>query len=322
MLLLSVILLLPVLQLALAACGSSSSSASSSGSGLLDAVAITGSVGQKPQVQWKGTLTADKVQTTTLTQGTGDTINEGDQVSAQIWIGNGSSKKEAYSTYDQGGAQVLTLNSQLTAVFANAIKGASVGSRIAVTAPASQLVGPSGNSQLGIKGTDPLLVVIDLLSKPKPPLPGPTGKAQSAPSWAPRVVAKGTAVTGLDFKKTPKPDGKLRSAVLIQGTGATVKKGQSITVNYLGAVYGAAKPFDESYSTKRFLYAATGSSVDPNKAMSIQVIKGWMQCLVGLPVGSRVIIGIPPALGYGSKAQGPIPANSTLYFVVDVLGAA
>jgi len=288
------LLLLPTLLLGLAACGSGSSSASSGGDAL-DAVTITGQVGQKPQVEWKGDLKATKVQTTTLTKGDGDTVEDGDQVTAQIWIGNGTSKKEAYSTYDQGGAQVLTLNSQLSPVFLEAIKGSTVGSRLAVTAPASQLVGASGSSQLGIQATDPLLVVIDLMSKPAPPLSGPQGKTQPSPAWAPKVVAKGgpsgDTVTGLDFAKTPKPDGTLRSAVLIQGTGATVAKGQSITVNYFGEVYGATKPFDESY-TKQPASFGIGTG---------QVILGWDKTLVGQKVGSRVILAIPPKDGYGKQ---------------------
>jgi peptidylprolyl isomerase len=309
------LLLLPVLLVGLAGCGSNSSSSSAtSSSDPLAAVSITGDVGKKPQVEWKGDLTADKVQTTILTKGDGDTINDGDRVSAQIWIGNGFSKKEAYSTYDQGGAQVLTLNDQLSPLFADAIKGSSVGSRIVVTAPADQLVGAGGNAQLGIGNKDPLLVVIDLLSKPAPPLKGPQGKSEPAPSWAPKPVAKGDSVTGLDFAKTPKPNGKLRSAVLIQGTGATVKKGQSITVNYLGEVYGGQKPFDESY-TKEPASFGIGTG---------QVISGWDKTLVGQKVGSRVILAIPPKEGYGKQGSpsAGIKGTDTLYFVVDILGVA
>lgn len=309
------LLLLPVLLVALAACGSNSSSSSStSSSDPLAAVSITGDVGKKPQVEWKGDLTADKIQTTTLTKGDGATINDGDQVSAQIWIGNGFSKKEAYSTYDQGGAQVLTLNDQLSPVFADAIKGSSVGSRIVVTAPADQLVGEGGNAQLGIGNKDPLLVVIDLLSKPKPPLKGPQGKTEPAPSWAPKLATKGDSVTGLDFAKTPKPNGKLRSGVLIQGAGPTVKKGQSITVNYLGEVYAGKKPFDESYSKEPATFGiGTG-----------QVIPGWDKTLVGQKVGSRVILAIPPKDGYGKQGSpsAGIKGTDTLYFVVDIVGAA
>jgi len=311
-----VLLLVPVLVLALAGCGSSSSSSSSSATAAnpLDAVSITGDVGTKPQVEWKDKFTATDVQTTTLTKGDGDTIAAGDQVQAQIWIGNGFNQKEAYSTYDQGGAQTLTLNDQLSPVFADAIKGASVGSRIVVTAPADKLVGEGGNADLGIGNKDPLLVVIDLLSKPKPPLDGPQGKAQPSPAWAPKLVTKGDKVTSLDFAKTPKPDGKLHSAVLIQGTGATVKKGQSITVNYLGQVYQAKQPFDESY-TKQPASFGIGTG---------QVIPGWDKTLVGQKVGSRVVLAIPPEEGYGKQGQpqAGIKGTDTLYFVVDILGAA
>jgi peptidylprolyl isomerase len=310
-----VLLLVPVLVLALAGCGSSSSSSSAATStDPLDAVSITGAVGTKPQVEWKTKFTANDVQTTTLTKGDGDTIAEGDQVQAQIWIGNGFSQKEAYSTYDQGGAQTLTLNGQLSPVFADAIKGAAVGSRIVVTAPADELVGEGGNADLGISNKDPLLVVIDLLGKPKPPLDGPQGQPQPSPAWAPKLVTKGDKVTGLDFANAPKPDGKLRSAVLIQGTGATVKKGQSITVNYLGQVYQAKQPFDESYTKEPATFGiGTG-----------QVIPGWDKTLVGQKVGSRVILAIPPQEGYGKQGQpqAGIKGTDTLYFVVDILGAA
>ena len=69
--------------------------------------------------------------------------------------------------------------------------GATVGSRIAVTAPADKLFGASGNAQLDIGNKDPVLVIIDIVSKPKPPLKGPEGKAQPSPAWAPKLVDEG-----------------------------------------------------------------------------------------------------------------------------------
>jgi peptidylprolyl isomerase len=307
---------MPVVLLGLAGCGSGSGSSSSTAAGddPLAAVSITGAVGEKPRVEWNSKMTVDKLSTSTLTKGDGDTIADGDQVSAQIWIGNGFNQKEAYSTYDQGGAQLLTINDQLVPAFADAIKGATVGSRIAITAPADEIVGASGNAQLGIGNKDPLLVVIDLVSKPTPPLDGPQGKPKASPAWAPKVVEKGDTVTGLDFGKTPRPDGALHSAVLVQGKGDTVKKGQTITVNYFGEVYHGKSPFDESYSKQPASFGiGTG-----------QVIAGWDKTLVGQKVGSRLVLEIPPKDGYG-KSGSPdagINGTDTLYFVVDILGAA
>ncbi len=299
---------------ALAGCGSSSSSSPSAAASPLDAVTISGDVGTAPTVKWNSKMTADDVQNTTLTKGDGATVETGDQVTTQIWIGNGFSQDTAYSTYDQGGPQTLTVDSNLSPVLADAMTGATVGSRIAVTAPADKLFGESGNAQLKIGNKDPILVIIDVISKPKPPLKGPEGKPKPSPAWAPKVVAKGDEVTSLDFAGTPKPNGKLRSAVLIQGTGATVKKGNTITVNYLGQVYKAKKPFDESYSKTPATFAiGTGA-----------VITGWDKTLVGQKVGSRMILQIPPKEGYGKsgKPEAGIKGTDTMYFVVDILGAS
>jgi len=306
---------MPVLLVGLAGCGSSdsSSSAAASSSSALDAVSISGDVGSAPKVEWKSKMTADDVQTTTLTKGDGDTIDEGDAVSAQLWIGDGFTQKQAYSSYDQGGAQQLTVNDQLSPVLHDAVKGSTVGSRIAVTTPADKLFGATGNPQLGIGNKDPLVILIDVVSKPKPPLKGPEGKAQKAPSWAPELITKGNDVTGLDFAKTPKPDGKLRSAVLIKGTGPVVKKGQTITVNYLGQVYKAKAPFDESYSKSPVTFGIGQG----------QVISGWDKTIVGQKVGSRLILAIPPDDGYGKagKPEAGIKGTDTMYFVVDLLAA-
>jgi peptidylprolyl isomerase len=53
-------------------------------------------------------------------------------------------------------------------------------------------------------------------------------------------------------------------------------------------------------------------------------VPGWDQGLVGEKVGSRVILEIPPALGYGKQGneQAGIKGTDTLFFVVDILGAS
>nr|WP_246415950.1 FKBP-type peptidyl-prolyl cis-trans isomerase [Nocardioides luti] len=83
----------------------------------------------------------------------------------------------------------------------------------------------------------------------------------------------------------------------------------TVTANYLGQVYGAKKPFDESYSKKPVPFSLA------------QVVQGWTAGLTGVKVGSRVLLQIPPGLGYGAQEQANIPANSTLYFVVDIISA-
>jgi peptidylprolyl isomerase len=258
-------------------------------------------------------MDATSLQTKVLVEGTGATVENGDQVATQIYIGNGYTKRKAFSTYDQNQPEQVTVNSQLSPVFAEALKGRTVGSRIAVTAPADKAFGPEGNPQLKIANKDSVLVVVDLISKTTV-LDGPQGAKQPAPAWAPPLQTDGTKVTGLDFKGAPEPDGKLHSAALVKGDGATVQKGQTITVNYLGEVYGAAKPFDESYSRGEPASFAIGAGA---------VIPGWDKTLVGATVGSRMVLAIPPADGYGKTGnpQAGIKGTDTLYFVVDILAA-
>ncbi len=267
-----------------------------------------------PRSKWNGNLDVDKTETTVVTEGDGAVIADGDQVVANIWIGNGSTQEQAYSTYDEGGApETVAASDSLSPVFKDAVLGQKVGSRVAVTATAADAFGEAGNSQMGIGNKDTVLIVVDLMSS-YTVLDGPQGEKQKSPSWAPGVIEDGDTVTGLDFKGTPKPDGKLRSAALIQGDGDVVKKGQTITVNYLGQVYNGKAPFDESY-TKQPASFPIGVG---------KVVSGWDKSLVGATVGSRMILAIPPADGYGDAGQpdAGIKGTDTLYFVVDILAAA
>jgi peptidylprolyl isomerase len=298
------------------ACGSDSGSDGddSSSSDALHGITITGDVGEAPKVKWDGKLDVSKTETTVVTEGDGDKVAEGDQVSANIWIGNGATQKQAYSTYDEGGKpEAIPASAELNPVFKDAILGQTIGSRVAVTATAADAFGESGNPQMGIGNKDTILMIVDLMSVTTV-LDGPDGKEQKAPSWAPGLVTDGDKVTGLDFSGTPEPNGKLRSAALIEGSGDKVKKGQNITVNYLGQVYDGKKPFDESYSGEPASFAIGVG----------QVVPGWDKTLVGATVGSRMILAIPPADGYGKKgnSQAGIKGTDTLYFVVDILAAS
>lgn len=313
-------LLLPLVLVAggATACGDDSgdtSSSSSSSSAPLDAVSISGKPGEAPKVTWKKRMDASDIETKTLVEGDGAEVKEGDQVATQIYVGNGYTQEKAFSTYDQGRPEQITLNSELSPLFAKALENHTLGSRVAVTASAEKAFGEGGNSQLKIGNKDSVLLVVDLISVSQV-LDGPKGAEQKAPSWAPALKTDGeSGVTGLDFKGTPKPDGKLRSAALIQGTGATVKSGQSITVDYLGQVYDAKEPFDASYSRGEPTSFDIGTG---------GVIPGWDKTLVGAKVGSRMILAIPPADGYGKQgnAQAGIKGTDTLYFVVDILAAS
>jgi peptidylprolyl isomerase len=96
------------------------------------------------------------------------------------------------------------------------------------------------------------------------------------------------------------------------GDGETLEAGDTAIADYHGTIYESGRVFDSSWQRGR---EPIEIRIDNGS-----VIAGWWQGLPGMRVGGRRTLVIPPALGYGDMAQGPIPANSTLFFTVDLLG--
>jgi FKBP-type peptidyl-prolyl cis-trans isomerase len=94
------------------------------------------------------------------------------------------------------------------------------------------------------------------------------------------------------------------------GTGAVAEAGDSVTVNYVGSLTNG-QVFDASAN-----HGTTGFTFTLGAG---QVIAGWDQGVAGMKVGGKRTLVIPPAMGYGSRAVGPIPADSTLVFQVELV---
>jgi peptidylprolyl isomerase len=95
-----------------------------------------------------------------------------------------------------------------------------------------------------------------------------------------------------------------------------VAAGQTVVVQYVGAIWRNGYQFDSSWKRKQPFGFTIGASPS-------QVIAGWDKGLVGQTVGSRVMLVIPPADGYGKTGspQAHIKGTDTLVFAVDILGA-
>ncbi len=111
---------------------------------------------------------------------------------------------------------------------------------------------------------------------------------------------------------TGEPPAELLIEDIVEGTGEEAKPGQQVSVHYVGVAFSSGKEFDASYNRGDAFEFPLGGG---------QVIQGWDRGVVGMRVGGRRKLTIPPELGYGARgAGGVIKPNETLIFVVDLLG--
>ncbi len=94
------------------------------------------------------------------------------------------------------------------------------------------------------------------------------------------------------------------------GEGEAVKEGDTVKVHYTGMLTNG-KVFDSSKERGEPFRFTVGAG---------NVIKGWEEGLIGMKVGGKRLLTIPPDLGYGDRDMGDIPPNSTLIFEIELLG--
>lgn len=101
----------------------------------------------------------------------------------------------------------------------------------------------------------------------------------------------------------------LKYKVLREGNGRQPKASSTVLAHYTGWLTTGAQ-FDSSWDRG-----------EPISFSLQQFVKGWTEGLQLVAEGGRILLVIPPELGYGARATGSIPANSTLVFVVDLVSA-
>ena len=314
---------------ALAGCGSSSKSSASSssssssapastgsvsGSGANTSVTATGTFGQAPKVTIPKALPGSDLTVKTLIPGTGSALTKQDALAANFvlyfWQGKSSSLKA--STYT---SNPTVIGGQMLPGLESALVGKKVGSRVLAVIPPSQGYGTSGNSQIGVTGSTWLVFVIDVL-KSYADTAGATGtQVSNGGGTLPTVSAKSGTAPTVTFPSATPPSA-LVTKTLVKGNGAKVAKGDYVIAQYSGFIWRTKKVFGSSWSSGSPFGFTIGASPE-------QVIPGWDKGLVGQTIGSRVMLSIPPAQGYGKSgaSQAGIKGNDTLLFVVDIIDA-
>jgi len=121
------------------------------------------------------------------------------------------------------------------------------------------------------------------------------------------------ACGGDDTGTSASTGGTLVVEDLVVGTGATAVVGDTVTVHYIGTLTNGTK-FDSSYDH--------GAPLPPFRLGAGQVIPGFEQGIVGMRIGGKRRLTIPPSLAYGNSPPQGIPVNATLVFEVDLIAIA
>ena len=305
----------------LAGCGSSSSSSKSSSSssssssvGANSSVTATGAFGKAPTVSIPKAKAGTKLAVKTVIQGTGTTLTKADAMAANFvlyfWSGTTSSLKANTFTSNPtviGGTMLPGLETALI--------GQKVGSRVLAVIPPADGYGTSGNSQLGITGSTTLVFVIDVLKSYADTASASGTQVSNGGGDLPTGSAKAASAPTLTFSSTKAPSG-LVAKTLIKGNGPKVVKGEYVIAQYSGYIWRTKAVFGSSWSSGSPFGFLIGASPE-------QVIPGWDKGLEGQTVGSRVMLSIPPADGYGSagNSDAGIKGTDSLVFVVDIIDA-
>ncbi|TYK45271.1 FKBP-type peptidyl-prolyl cis-trans isomerase [Actinomadura decatromicini] len=279
-------------------------------------VTVRGDFGKLPEVRFPKGGPSGSLAVETLRQGKGAAARKGDLVVADYvgyrWGDDG--RKLLASSYAQGQPGAFPTG-QLVPGLTRALDGARPGSRVVARIPPRDGFGEKGDPKHQVGADDTLVYVLDVRAV-YARTSGPHGRRE-APLDDPALPKVGDAPAGKAPSVTvPRavPPKRLQVRTLTRGDGPPVRKGQLLALQYGGFFWRDGRAFDSSWSAGHPYGVVIGTG---------QVIRGWDQGLVGQRVGSRVLLVVPPSLGYGPKglAQSGIKGTDTLVFVVDLLGA-
>ncbi|MEU9442027.1 FKBP-type peptidyl-prolyl cis-trans isomerase [Streptomyces sp. NPDC048304] len=280
--------------------------------------AITGGTksGEKPAVAKGPGAPSKDLAVKTVIAGGGRAVAENDFIQAnylgQIW----DTGKVFDNSYDRKSPLVMQLaQGSIIDGWRYGLAGKKTGSRVLMAVPPTWGYGKEGNPQAGIKGTDTLVFVIDLIESFNSKS---SAKGRAVPQTDAALPKVGTntdgAVPKVTVPKTAAPK-KLVSTYVLEGDGPELKADQTVLCQFQGLVWDGGKTFQRTYGSGRLSQFALEQMQ--------QAVKGLAQGLTGKKVGSRVLIVVPPELGYGDTppSGGVIKKGSTLVFTVDILAA-
>lgn len=314
--------------------GSASSESSSDSASSGPAATVSGDAGKKPEITiGENAGVGEETFTRVLQEGEGNAVAEGDFLRLDVLAQFVESDAELLNTWapPQGESeeppqgengedlrkQIVSqagVESYLPKTVTQHLVGEPVGSRVQIEGRATEIFGESVAQQYQLAENEGVVWVVDVVSALDVDAKGEAeGEQAPVEDGMPEVEAGGKKAATITVPEGQDPPEELREQVLIEGDGAEVEAGQALAVQYTGVLWDGGEKFDSSWDrdSASAFQIGTGS-----------VVAGWDEGLVGKHVGDRVLLVIPPDMGYGEEGNESIPGGSTLVFVVDILGAA
>jgi peptidylprolyl isomerase len=280
-----------------------------------DAVTVSNNFGKTPTVKIKKPVgTVKTTQRTLIKSGTGKLATKSTQITADIAVYNGTTGKELDSTGFDGKTLPLTVDADHVLVgLAKTLQCTRAGSRVVGVIPPSEAFGKTGSTGVGAK--DSIVFIADVVTvKPAAaaPLKKATGTVEAPKAGLPTVAFDAKGLPTVTVPSTTAPTA-LQEEVLIKGKGAKVATDSNVIVNYQLLIWRTGKVVtgNDSYASGQTAPFNTGN-----------VVPGFKQALEGQTIGSRILVVIPPALGYGAAGnpQAGILGTDSVIFLVDILG--
>ncbi len=270
-----------------------------------DTTAPTVTVNPKP-------LSVTETTTKVVKEGSGAQV-KGDQiVSLKYVLLNGKDSSVLDTNF---GKQNLGLSLGATDLLPGLKKGLQnqkIGSRVLVAMPPKDAFGTQGNADIKVAATDTVVFLMDVLSA-QTPLKSAEGDPVKPAAGLPTAAVNPDKAATITIPKGAKPPAKTIIQPLINGHGAEVKAGQTVRATYTGVLWRNGKVFDNAWAhdPAYFEFPAAGQGA----------IKAWSEGVVGKKIGSRLLMVVAPADGYGAAGQGDIKGTDTMVFVMDILAA-
>lgn len=267
-----------------------------------DAVSVLGQLGEEPIILAHGPFRVDTVQRTVLVEGEGEPVAEGDLVTVTFTMLNATSGEESPGT---AGVRVLLDDTATLPGLVDTIRCSTPGSRVVGVVPAAAAFGSVGQPELGIGPDDDVIFVVDVLEAIALQA---AGEVLALPADFPRLAIE------VDPEGRPTivlPDGdppaETVAATLIKGSGAVVGGDDEFLIQFQAVNWSTGEVFDETWG-------------DAPRSL-LHVLPGVDDAIVGRTVGSRLVVIVAPADGFGAAGSpsSGVAATDTVVYVVDIL---